>query len=298
MEDHTAAEWTPIVRVLKELPFFLSCMRTPLADAACAKDYETVLLLTEHGARLGDFAERVDFAERYLAEKTVRYRINDKELIYTYNPFVPAIHAKDYALLETLLTEIDRGSGALGRWLDQSMTAALRIANPPDCDFDMAVTLAGRIVGTETSLPHDPSREIIDSIMMLQIEEAVLGIEGYNIFAAVVLDHELLYSSMMNNGVDIHIRSRDGLTNLHFAVDNENIFFCKHLIRDGMDIGTRDMWGMSPLLESVYYGHAEALKLLLANSTSPVDPDRLASPMQRGSFLGEYSTKDKRFWLE
>jgi hypothetical protein len=188
--------------------------------------------------------------------------------------------------LETLLTESVEDFGGVGTWLDQSMTGALRIANPPDCDFDMAVTLAGRISGTETSLSYNPSREIIHFIMMLEIEQAVLG---YNIFAAVVLEHELLYISMMNNGVDIHVRSRDGLTALHVVVGNENIGLCEHLIHDGIDIGVRDIWGISPLLESVYYGHAEALKLLLANSTSPVDPDRFASPMQRGFSLGGYS---------
>jgi hypothetical protein len=214
---------------------------------------------------------------------------------------LPAVEAKDSALLETLLTETIEDSGAVGTWLDQSMTAALRIANPPDCDFDMAVTLAGRIVGNETSLPDHPSREIIDFIMMMQTEEALLGIEGYNIFAAVVLDHELLYSSMMSNGVDIHVRSRDGFTALRVAVGNENIGLCEHLIRDGIDIGARDIWDMSPLLESVYYGHAEALKLLLANRTSPVDSYQFASPMQRGFSLGgssHYITTGKHSWLE
>jgi hypothetical protein len=60
-------DWVPSTRQQEGLKLFLSCMRTPLADAACAKDHKTVLLLTEHGARLGDFAESLDIRKEQRA---------------------------------------------------------------------------------------------------------------------------------------------------------------------------------------------------------------------------------------
>jgi hypothetical protein len=76
-------DWVPSTRQQKDLKLFLSCTRTPIADAVCAKDHEIVLLLTEHGARLGDFADSLNSVDR-----TGRSLTNDMKLLYAYNPFL------------------------------------------------------------------------------------------------------------------------------------------------------------------------------------------------------------------
>ncbi|KAJ8118081.1 hypothetical protein OPT61_g853 [Boeremia exigua] len=81
--------------------------------------------------------------------------------------------------------------------------------------------------------------------------------------AAVALDDTELLSAVVEAGYSVDAIDGQSLTALHIAVSNITPRMCNDLIQRGVDVNAKDIFGVTPLLEAVYFGHAAAVKLLL-----------------------------------
>ena len=236
-------------------------VRTPLVDAAYARDITTVQLLVEFGACVQVEYDRIR------------------------NPFMPAIAANDKPLLSALQQVSSTIEKRISLWLTECMPKALQDAAQPHSDFGVVMLMMAR--GADDPFKclqgHVP-RRIIDLAVEHGIALPAIRKEQPEILTSVFLDHMGLCILVLHAGVSVEARDPEGLSALHVAVGNRNIDVCRFLLDSGANIHARDSHGMTPLLEGVYYGHEEAVRLLLAKGGRPTDiADQYEIPCPKGN---------------
>lgn len=70
---------------------------------------------------------------------------------------------------------------------------------------------------------------------------------------------------LLNNGVDVNVRSTDGRTPLHVAALHERGKAIKHLRKRRADINAKDKDGNTPVMLAEYWGRTKVIKLLRRN---------------------------------
>ena len=92
------------------------------------------------------------------------------------------------------------------------------------------------------------------------------------IFAAGEGDAKTV-KSLLDSGVDVHQRSKDGESALHVAAIRGSMETAQHLLRAGALVDARTPRGgtlhMTPTMWALYHGHAELVELLLRAGADP-----------------------------
>jgi ankyrin repeat protein len=76
-------------------------------------------------------------------------------------------------------------------------------------------------------------------------------------------------SKLLDSGIYIMSTDEQGLTALHASAGNADSRLSALLIRRGADPNARDSFGVTPLMDAVFYGHEEVVYLLLYNGADP-----------------------------
>jgi hypothetical protein len=72
-----------------------------------------------------------------------------------------------------------------------------------------------------------------------------------------------LLNVTLDQGQNVRDTDRQQLSALHIAVSNTSSAMCQQLLNLGADVNTEDCFGVTPLQEAIYWGHSEAVRLLL-----------------------------------
>jgi len=92
------------------------------------------------------------------------------------------------------------------------------------------------------------------------------------IFAAGEGDAKTV-KSLLDSGVDVHQRSKDGESALHVAAIRGSLETAQHLLRAGALVDARTPRGstlhMTPTMWALYHGQTELVKLLLSSGADP-----------------------------
>lgn len=223
-----------------------SVMRTPLVDAVYTKDMTTVELLIQYGTKIRSFNH------------------------WLRNPYMPAVATNNHILLDMLLQATECSATTITYWMKECMTRALEIAARPGSDFKVVLALMKKGAENPLSfLPEYVSDVIIDHAIQHDIALPQIQKEKPEILAAAFLDHVDLCRLIVQKGADVKACDTEGFSALHVAVGNKTVDVCAYLIRSGADVFARDSHNMTPLLEATYYGHTDAIRLLLAHGSSP-----------------------------
>eukprot|EP00607_Mallomonas_marina_P001302 CAMPEP_0182434302 /NCGR_PEP_ID=MMETSP1167-20130531/68979_1 /TAXON_ID=2988 /ORGANISM="Mallomonas Sp, Strain CCMP3275" /LENGTH=249 /DNA_ID=CAMNT_0024624009 /DNA_START=140 /DNA_END=889 /DNA_ORIENTATION=- len=73
----------------------------------------------------------------------------------------------------------------------------------------------------------------------------------------------------IQSGADINMRTREGMTPLHYAADSGESSIVSLLIEAGADVNTQDVEGETPLSLAVTCEHEEVVRVLLASGGDP-----------------------------
>lgn len=127
------------------------------------------------------------------------------------------------------------------------------------CDPIHDAAYAGDLPKVKALLATDPS------LVNAKNEEGISPL-----YAAVWSDHEAVVEFLLSKGADVHFRdeaSNEGSTPLHLtAITSEKKKIAELLIAKGADVNAkRKRDNATPLHDAAAHGHAEVVKVLLAN---------------------------------
>lgn len=127
--------------------------------------------------------------------------------------------------------------------------------------------------------------------MLLLIHASLLTSQTPALHQAVLQSHTSTVEALINEGVDINGRDRDGRTPLQVAATvggPEKLEVIRLLLAKGANPNLRDNSGTSPLDEAVWKGWTERAALLLEGGASIDAPESKtgASPLNEAAFQG------------
>lgn len=68
---------------------------------------------------------------------------------------------------------------------------------------------------------------------------------------------------LVRNGADVNQKCLDGWTALHESVSQDDLEMCEVLVEHGAEIGSRNIYGVTPLFLAAQCGRPEPLSLLI-----------------------------------
>lgn len=248
----------------------LAALRTPFTLAAYLNDERIIPTLLDYGARL---EKSFDLMNRIGARPGLKWELN---------PFVPAIEKNDTNLFRLTLkytaSASNKTRAMISRQLTALMNKSLMIAQEHEHDFSVAsLILQSNVTISLMSFPDSPTRETIDFMISQNLAFHMLRREtqGDILPLVVFLDHPRLYDEIINKKQYLDLmRKRPAsicMTTLHIACGNLTTIPCKSLSAASHFVNVKDTYGMSPLLEAVYYGNIEAVHILLERGANAAD---------------------------
>ena len=98
---------------------------------------------------------------------------------------------------------------------------------------------------------------------------------------------------LLNKKINVNCKGWDGLTPLHYAVQNGHLRNCKILISNGAMINPIDIDNRSPLLLAVHFNHLEIAEYLIQNKADPNIKDfEGLTPLFYAAAYGDYLLTD------
>lgn len=149
------------------------------------------------------------------------------------NPFVETVLKRDLGFLNRLLKVATPCNALILQWLGESLTALWKTHNYDD---EMSIRTAREVLG--------------------------IGIDHHHLEFPQQLSQPVAELCVLNSIK----HDKYGTTPLHIAVGEVTADVARYLIANGAEVNAEDAFGMSPLLEAIYYGHAAAIKLLLIST--------------------------------
>jgi ankyrin repeat protein len=226
----------------------ISHLIVPLFEAAYKLDTDAIFFLSRRGARISDVVSRlqnVNFPVRLLR-----------------NPFISASEHGRLEVIDQLLALESFEHPWTQRWLGEALSTALKHPRK----FEIAEKLLWHGANlTWTKLPSELTRDI--DLMY-----------GYPKLSAALRDQasDLTTAPFRDNRDEPGIQARgfQGVTKLIVSVSSASPAMCQALLNSGADPNAYDSFGMTALMEAIYYGNKEAALLLLSNGA---DPNHFAS---------------------
>jgi hypothetical protein len=251
----------------KQITFIVS----PLIDAAAQRCRSVTYLFSERGARFDTVLERLS-ACRVPTEKLS-------------NPFLKAVGPSHDVIIEWILDFANPEHPVVQNWVHEALNEAM-----PGVDSHSAVTLL-----RQTDPESKRLRAAIDPAYQNRIRPATLSTSTPGFLRVVFLGDVDRCALVLQDQSGKTARGPHKMTPLIVAVGNASTAVCKHLLDQGVDPNEYDEFGMTALMEAIYYGHEEAVELLLAHGaeTNMVKPRSMLPPYTAPDFLLDW--KDE--WL-
>lgn len=248
----------------------LTELKTPFTIAAHRNDGETISILLENGVRLDKSLEHI---KKSWARQGFEWKLD---------PFRFAVEQNDAALFRSTLKYTASKSvptqEMISRQLTRLMGQSLKIAEKHDHDFSVASLIhQSNAIKEYLRFPDSPTRETIDFTIKHNLAFRMLRQEtGRDILPLVTFfDHQSLFDEIINSRKYLQLMQKAPasicMTTLHIACGNLTTYPCKRLSAAAHFVNVKDIYGMSPLLEAVYYGNIEAVHLLLERGANAAD---------------------------
>ena len=90
-----------------------------------------------------------------------------------------------------------------------------------------------------------------------------MGSPGARLVGAAHDGDKKAIQALLKDGVDIMTRDWDGLTALIPAASSGNLDLCKYLVKEGIDVNAADNSGITALMEASLLGHVKVVEFLL-----------------------------------
>lgn len=161
--------------------------------------------------------------------------LSDMLSMLANNPFLPAVRAQDEGLVRTLIKLATPSHGLTLLWTGQCLA---------------------ELVEVTTRRSH---AQICIGDMLLQYGAVINCVRFLGERARPYMKFWLEYPIALGDP------NRGSLQIATGGMDASNL---QQLIDHGADVNARDVAGMSPLLEAVYYGHPEAVRILLSHGAN------------------------------
>jgi ankyrin repeat protein len=243
LERHSY-RWSPT----NQKPGFLAAIRSPLIDAADQGNGEVISSFADRGARFETILERLSACQ-----------IPTEKLL---NPFLMAVSNNHYEIVKQTLNLADHEHPVVQNWAHQAFNeAAVSGVN----DHIAMMFLRHGTQPTNTELDSSSSRAVINLAYRNQIQPAALSTSMPGFIRVVFLGNVDLCALVPRDLSDQTARGPHGITPLMVAVGNASTAVCQYLLDCGANPNEHDDFGMTALMDAIYYGHEEAVNLLLAH---------------------------------
>jgi ankyrin repeat protein len=220
---------------------------TPLIDAAGADNEEALSFFAQRGARIEPILERLS-----------------SNLISIDRLWVPLLlpgKGASYQSIQKLLDLAGPENALVQRWVQVAFNNVATSGG--DKHLALMLLLHGA-QPTTRELNSGSSQAVFDLATRHQIFPAALSTSDSGFIRLVFLDNVDLCALVPRDKSSRTARGHFGKTSLMIAVGNKSAAMCKFLLDSGADPNECDDFGMTALMEAIYYGHEEAVNLLLA----------------------------------
>jgi ankyrin repeat protein len=220
---------------------------TPLIDAAGADNEEALSFFAQRGARIEPILERLS-----------------SNLISIDRLWVPLLlpgKGASYQSIQKLLDLAGPENALVQRWVQVAFNNVATSGG--DKHLALMLLLHGA-QPTTRELNSGSSQAVFDLATRHQIFPAALSTSDSGFIRLVFLDNVDLCALVPRDKSSRTARGHFGKTSLMIAVGNKSAAMCKFLLDCGADPNECDDFGMTALMEAIYYGHEEAVNLLLA----------------------------------
>ncbi|OAK97929.1 ankyrin [Phaeosphaeriaceae sp. SRC1lsM3a] len=241
-EGLTEAFWWHTVGT--ESTLFAFCV--PLLEVARSGNIDTIQLFSRHGACINKVIERV-----------ISCGHSTKLLL---NPFLGP-YSMDR--LKAVLTLIEPGQPLIYKWAATGVKLGLELGPQHDLEFVRLLLTAGAIPSGLSS-PQRIAPRTMDLAVRRSIVPATLSEEQPDLINAAWKDDVQACNDALSRDPNTEIRGAFGMTALIISVGGlSSAPICRLLLDRGAAVDTFDVFGMTPLMEAIYYGHREAVMSLL-----------------------------------
>jgi hypothetical protein len=219
---------------------YIDLIVSPLIDAAAQSYIRGTYLFSSRGARFDTVLERLSTCQVPTGRLS--------------NPFLGAFGPYGDGALKRILDIADPEHPIVRDWVSEAIEKTMH-----EADDHSPVTLLRR-----TDLGSNRSRAIIDPTYRNRIMSATQSTSKPDIPRVVSLVDVLQGALVPRDQSCQTARGPHGITPLMVAIGNATTALCKHLLDRGANPNEYDDFGMTALMEAIYYGHEEAVELLLA----------------------------------
>ena len=119
--------------------------------------------------------------------------------------------------------------------------------------------------------------------------------DGRTALMHTVIDgKDQLLDLLIDNGSDVNLQDKQGLSPLHFAAQNYNVKAAKTLLQAGAKVDARDKYGNAALWTAVFNsrGRGDIIMLLLEHGADRSAKNRSGkSPLELADMIGNYDVK-------
>jgi hypothetical protein len=223
-----------------------TAVATPLIDAADADNEEALSFFAQRGARIEPILERLSS--------------NLISIDRLWDPFLLPGKGARYQSIQKILDLAGPENALVQRWVQVAFN---NVATSGDKHLALMLLLHGA-QPMNRELDSGSSQAIFDLATRHQIFPAALSTSDSGFIRLVFLDNVDLCALVPRDKSSRTARGPFGKTSLMIAVGNKSAAMCKFLLDCGADPNECDDFGMTALMEAIYYGHEEAVNLLLA----------------------------------
>jgi ankyrin repeat protein len=241
----------------RTLESYLTHIVTPLFDAAENRDSKAISFYSKLGVGISSTASNL-----------VMSGINVRDL---RNPFASALAYRQLEIVEQLLGLTEPGDDSVESWLCDALLTALwpALGEPPNLHLVKLLQTRGIDLSYASISPGQASNRAID--LILQCAEAHVGRAHEDSIPVTIpfIDGVNICTFLTGTQSTEWTRGPYGITALMLAVSCASTAMCRILLSCGADPNETDDFGMTALADAIYFGHGEAVDLLLTHNANP-----------------------------
>lgn len=109
------------------------------------------------------------------------------------------------------------------------------------------------------------SFKTVDGVELVRftLSEELVGNHGDESVKKVLSDSDNILRQLLDAGVEVNIKTRDGSPVIYTAIANNRVFAVNELLKRGAEINSYDNSGWSPLMLAVYHCNLPIVNLLI-----------------------------------
>jgi ankyrin repeat protein len=249
---------------------FLAVIATPLIDAADQDDREAMSFLARRGARIEPILES-------LSASLIR---TDR----LWDPFFLPGKDDRYKSIQRILNLADPAHKIVQGWV----WAAFHNVATSGGDENLALMLLRHgAQPTDGELGSTALQALIDIACRHQIQPATISTSSPEFISVVFLDNMDLCALVPRDSSYQTARGPCGITPLILSAGSASVAMCEFLLNCGANPNEFDDFGMTALMDAIYFGHEEAVSLLLARGaeTKRTESGSIKSSLPASRFL-------------